>query len=701
MALSQISRSFMRSGLRKTSKGGLSDPESPTLPGGNSQEAKKRFVVRLLPLQEVEESGNLSSSARRRAEIRATPVLDSHYLPVWKRVRAKLKSQYMVKRLRVDLNLYGSAKAPTPTGSEDPFATFQLAASRYRTENYFVPREQGPRVPWYILHPDHKPRRRWDLAMSAVLIYTATIMPYRLAFENIASEFWTGLESTVMALFLLDLCINFLTAFYNADGELVHNLLMIARHYAAGWLVVDLVACVPFNMIVSGDTTSSNSGYSNILKLVRVPQLYRLLRLSRLLKTLKSSDGCLSRLQDYFSLKSSALRLFSFFVSMLTGVHLMACLWCFLPSLEANPTQSWIFVHDLQDSEDFSIYIAAFYWAITTLTTVGYGDISAHTSLEKLVAVGWMVFGIFFFSFTIGSLTAMVTTSDTHEAILTQKIALMDEFSKYAHLSPDLRTRLKHALSYSSSRTGFSWADRRVIFSELPKDLKYEVAMMMHQGSAAHVQFFEKREREFLAEVVPFLVPVLVEAQEYVYRVGEHASEMYFLIIGRCVVNACLKGEFVQVRVIPSGAHFGELDVINGTPRQYEVQALQQSHLLTLSKPLLRDIQQDYPKTYAELVVLAEMRKELYQRLVSQMRQAKEQKGQETLKRAKTSELVDMRRLNTMEVPQNSPRLDLASSVAASTQRLEELSEHVEGVKRLLRTQFQDLVGLLAEKPRC
>jgi CRP-like cAMP-binding protein len=535
--------------------------------------------------------------------------------------------------------------------------------------------------------------------MSFALIYTATIMPYRIAFDTLTSEFWTGLEYSVMALFTMDLCMNFVTGFYSTDGSLVHSLPAIARHYAAGWLVVDLVACFPFNLIgVNGDMSSSGSGYSNVLKLVRVPQLYRLLRLSRLIKALKSSNGCLTRLQDYFSLKSSILRLFSFFVSMLTGVHLMACLWCFLPSLEVNPTQSWVYILGLQDSESSSIYVAAFYWAVTTLTTVGYGDISAHTNLERLVAVCWMVFGIFFFSFTIGSLTAMVTSSDTHETLLTQKIALVEEFSKYAHLTPDLRTRLKHALSYSSSRTGFSWADRRTIFTELPKDLKYEVAMMMHQGAAAHVQFFEKREREFVAEVVPFLVPVLIEEKEFVYKQGEHAGEMYFMVLGRCVVNTSIKGEVVQLRVIPSGAHFGELDVIEGNPRQYEVQALQQSHLLTLSKQLLRDIQQDFPNAYSELLALAETRKELYQRLVTQFKQAKDLHRQDTLKRTKTSELMGMKRLSTMEIGQD--KTDLAGSVSATAQKIKELNRHVEGVKQLLRTQLEDLVGLVADKHR-
>ena len=654
--------------------------------------------MKLLPLEEVAESEDLSSTARQKAAVRATPVVNSKYLHVWKRVRAKLKSQYTVKKLKVELNLYGTNKSPSPKGVDDPFATFQLAASKSKSVSPYIASDSRLSLPWYILHPDHNPRRRWDLSMSLVLLYTATIMPYRIAFETESSEVWTAVEYTVMALFFVDLCLNFLTAYYRQDGELVTSVPYIARHYAAGWLIIDLIACVPFNLIGSnGDMTqSSGSGYSNMLKLVRVPQLYRLLRLSRLLKALKSSEGCFSRLQDRFSLKHSFIRLFSFFLSMLTGVHLIACLWCFLPSLEANPTQSWLFRHNLQDSDSLSVYIAACYWAIATLTTVGYGDISAHTLLERVVAVGWMVFGIFFFSFTIGSLTAMVTHTDSNEAILTQKIAIVDEFAKYAHLNTDLRGRLKHALHYSSSRTGFSWTERRAIFTELPKDLKYEVAMIMHQGAASRLQFFENRPKEFISEIVPFLVPTFIDIEKYVYRIGEHASEVYFLVQGRCTVSTVIKGENVQLRVIPSGSHFGEMEVIESTPRGHDVKAVQHSHLLTMSRPLLREVEQEFPRVYSELVLIGKTRKELLEKLITEYSNANTLQRKETLQRTKTSELVDLK--VTGKVEKSDKKSELSVEVKLTMDRLDGIGTKMSGVKGLLRRQIEHLKRVVEDR---
>jgi voltage-gated potassium channel len=39
-------------------------------------------------------------------------------------------------------------------------------------------------------------------------------------------------------------------------------------------------------------------------------------------------------------------------------------------------------------------YISALYWTYATISTVGYGDISSETWLEKLISIFVMIFGV-------------------------------------------------------------------------------------------------------------------------------------------------------------------------------------------------------------------------------------------------------------------------------------------------------------------
>ena len=56
------------------------------------------------------------------------------------------------------------------------------------------------------------------------------------------------------------------------------------------------------------------------------------------------------------------------------------------------------------------------YWCITTITTVGYGDILPTTIFEKMYCSLIMIFGVVGFSFVTGSLTAILSNLDSSNA---------------------------------------------------------------------------------------------------------------------------------------------------------------------------------------------------------------------------------------------------------------------------------------------
>ena len=76
--------------------------------------------------------------------------------------------------------------------------------------------------------------------------------------------------------------------------------------------------------------------------------------------------------------------------------------------------------------EDMDLYITSFYYTTTTILTVGYGDITAVNSMEKVLSIILMIVGVISFSFATGSLSSIIANYDQYEAVLQEKIATLN-----------------------------------------------------------------------------------------------------------------------------------------------------------------------------------------------------------------------------------------------------------------------------------
>jgi len=80
---------------------------------------------------------------------------------------------------------------------------------------------------------------------------------------------------------------------------------------------------------------------------------------------------------------------------------------------------------------------------MTTITTVGYGDIHGTCSVEKIVCVFLHLTGVLSYSFLSGALTAIIFTYDTIGQKNTQQIQILDRLLEDTELPSDLYNQMK------------------------------------------------------------------------------------------------------------------------------------------------------------------------------------------------------------------------------------------------------------------
>lgn len=163
---------------------------------------------------------------------------------------------------------------------------------------------------------------------------------------------------------------------------------------------------------------------------------------------------------------------------------------------------------------------------MTTLTTIGYGDITPYVVWEILFVILWMLIGIVFYSYTIGLITAFFAESDTKQSLLTKRLKSLEEFCKGLKIDPKLSERLANALEFSSNRLTYQWLEpNKKIFEELPIRLKFEFLSAIYGEFILQCPFLAINDIGFIVKIVPLLKPMFCKAGTMLYRVKDFSSQ--------------------------------------------------------------------------------------------------------------------------------------------------------------------------------
>ena len=109
----------------------------------------------------------------------------------------------------------------------------------------------------YLCYPEDRAKQNWDIIIALALILACTMTPIFLAFHDPnAIGWWNQFNMTLDIIFAIDIIIVFLSSFYDDEFHLIDELRPIAVNYIRGWFIIDFVAIIPFDIILSGSADS-------------------------------------------------------------------------------------------------------------------------------------------------------------------------------------------------------------------------------------------------------------------------------------------------------------------------------------------------------------------------------------------------------------------------------------------------------------
>lgn len=287
--------------------------------------------------------------------------------------------------------------------------------------------------------------------------------------------------------------------------------------------------------------------------------------------------------------------------------YFCGCLWYLLCRL--NPFKYAITFADhpnVKTKFGISRMIVCCYFALTTLATVGYGDITPTNNFEKVMCIFLMIVGIAFFSYIMSNFNDVLINYDKKMGIVDQGSDLqvwLTSLSKFTSQKPLPRDLVKKI----DQHFRFYWKNDRLssitpddpFLKLLPKDIRFDLIMYLFEEVFQMFRgFFLRRDKEFsknqfFFDVAFCLLPRKAEANEEILKQGEDVNEIYFILDGEIKIS--FDTPYGQVaRYFGKEYYFGDYYVFFDKPAEYDYVSTTPVNMLVLPKAKMQELASKY-----------------------------------------------------------------------------------------------------------
>ncbi|KAK1795553.1 hypothetical protein P4O66_001051 [Electrophorus voltai] len=447
-------------------------------------------------------------------------------------------------------------------------------------------KQEAPKTPPHIILHYCTFKTTWDWVILILTFYTAIMVPYNVSFKTKQNNLaWLVVDSVVDVIFLVDIVLNFHTTFVGPGGEVISDPKLIRMNYLKTWFVIDLLSCLPYDIInafenVDEDPISESSAVGHVPAAASSPRnatraedsvlpetqqlfirhtgcfsvyqglssLFSSLKVVRLLRL-----GRVARKLDHYLEYGAAVLVLLVCVFGLVA-HWLACIWYSIGDYEVIDeatntikTDSWLYQlatsigrpyrYNASGSGQWeggpskdTLYISSLYFTMTSLTTIGFGNIAPTTDGEKIFSVAMMMVGSLLYATIFGNVTTIFQQMYTNTNRYHEMLNNVRDFLKLYQVPKGLSERVMDYIVSTWAMT--KGIDTEKVLSICPKDMRADICVHLNRQVFNEHPAFRLASDGCLRSLAVEFQTTHCAPGDLIFHAGESVDTLCFVVSG-------------------------------------------------------------------------------------------------------------------------------------------------------------------------